>query len=51
MIIRTLLITATALSLVAMPAAIAQTKKTESESTGHHYSGGPRADPHHMGPK
>ena len=50
MIIRTLLITATALSLVAMPA-MAQTKKTNTESTGHHYSGGPRNDPHHMGKK
>ena len=50
MIIRTLLITATALSLAAMPA-MAQTKKAETESTGHHYSGGPRNEPHHMGKK
>ncbi|OCK53630.1 hypothetical protein [Bradyrhizobium sp. LMTR 3] len=81
MIARTLLIAATALSLAAMPA-MAQTKKTDTDSgphytggpktmvpphigkkdTGktvgkvgpsgsHHYSGGPRSDPHHMGPK
>lgn len=50
MIIRTILIAATALSLVAMPA-LAQTKKTTTESTGHHYSGGPRNEPHHMGKK
>ena len=24
---------------------------TDAETTGHHYSGGPRSDPHHMGPK
>ena len=50
MITRTLLIAATALSLAAMPA-VAQTKKTDAETTGHHYSGGPRNDPHHMGKK
>ena len=47
MIIRNLLIAATALSLVALPA-MAQTKKTDG---GHHYSGGPRSGPHHMGKK
>ena len=50
MITRTLRIAATALSLAAMPA-MAQTKKTNTETTGHHYSGGPRSDPHHMGKK
>jgi hypothetical protein len=43
---RTLIIAATALSLIAMPA-MAQTTKTDG---GHHYSGGPR-EPHHMGKK
>lgn len=42
-----LLIAATALSLVAVPA-MAQTIQTD---TGHHYSGGPRNEPHHMGKK
>jgi hypothetical protein len=45
---RTLLIAATALSLIAMPA-VAQTTKTDG---GHHYSGGPKSEvPHHMGKK
>ena len=43
---RTLLIAATALSLIAMPA-MAQTKT----DGGHHYSGGPKSEPHHMGKK
>ena len=50
MITRNLLIATTALSLIALPA-MAQTKNTDKESTGHHYSGGPRAEPHHMGKK
>ncbi|QHO75758.1 hypothetical protein ACH79_27210 [Bradyrhizobium sp. CCBAU 051011] len=50
MITRNLLVAATALSLVALPA-MAQTEKTDTETTGHHYSGGPRSDPHHMGKK
>jgi hypothetical protein len=50
MITRHLLIAATTLSLIALPAT-AQTTKTDTESTGHHYSGGPRNDPHHMGKK
>lgn len=45
---RTLLIVATALSMVAVPA-MAQTAKTDG---GHHYSGGPKSEvPHHMGKK
>ena len=45
---RTLLIVATALSLIAMPA-MAQTTKTDG---GHHYTGGPKSEvPHHMGKK
>jgi hypothetical protein len=45
---RTLLIAATVLSLIAMPA-MAQTTKTDG---GHHYSGGPKSEvPHHMGKK
>ena len=47
MITRTLLIAATALSIVGTPA-LAQATKTDG---GHHYSGGPRAEPHHMGKK
>jgi hypothetical protein len=50
MITRNLLIAATALSLVAIPA-IAQTKRPDTEGNGHHYNGGPRSDPHHMGKK
>lgn len=51
MITRNLLIVATAFSLVAMPA-MAQTKKTDTETNGHHYNGGPKTDvPHHMGKK
>ena len=50
MITRNLLIAATALSLVAIPA-LAQTKKPDTEGNGHHYTGGPRSDPHHMGKK
>lgn len=51
MIARNLLIVATALSLVAIPA-MAQTKKTDTETNGHHYNGGPKTEvPHHMGKK
>lgn len=50
MIAQRLLIAATALSLIALPA-MAQSQKADKESTGHHYSGGPRAEPHHMGKK
>ena len=50
MITRNLLIAATALSLTALPA-IAQTKKTDTEKNGHHYSGGPKTESHHMGKK
>ena len=50
MITRNLLIATTALSLIALPA-VAQPPKAEKQSTGHHYSGGPRAEPHHMGKK
>ena len=49
MITRNLLIAATALSLVALPA-MAQTKKIDTETNGHHYNGGPKTEvPHHMG--
>ncbi|WP_029880264.1 hypothetical protein [Bradyrhizobium sp. OHSU_III] len=47
MITRNLLIAATALSLTVMPA-MAQTAKTDG---GHHYSGGPKTESHHMGKK
>ena len=50
MMTRNLLIVATAMSLIALPA-MAQTKKTDTEMNGHHYSGGPRTEPHHMGKK
>ena len=49
MITRNLLIAVTALSLVAIPA-MAQTKKTDAATNGHHYNGGPKTEvPHHMG--
>lgn len=47
MITRSLLVATTALSLIAMPA-MAQTTKTDG---GHHYSGGPKTESHHMGKK
>ena len=46
---RTLLVAATALSLIAMPAIAQTTTKTDG---GHHYSGGPKSEvPHHVGKK
>jgi hypothetical protein len=45
---RKLLVATTILSFAAIPA-MAQT--TPSNDGGHHYSGGPRAEPHHMGKK
>ena len=48
MTIRNLLIAATAISLIALPA-MAQTKKSDTEKNGHHYSGGPKTESHHMG--
>lgn len=49
MITRNLLIATTALSLIALPA-MAQTKKIDTETNGHHYNGGPKTVvPHHMG--
>lgn len=51
MITRCLLVGATALSLIALPA-MAQTTQTDTEKNGHHYSGGPKTEvPHHMGKK
>jgi hypothetical protein len=50
MMTRNLLIAATAFSLIALPA-MAQTKKTDAETNGHHYSGGPKTESHHMGKK
>ena len=47
---RNLLIAATAISLIALPA-MAQTKKPDTEKNGHHYSGGPKTESHHMGKK
>jgi hypothetical protein len=48
MMTRKLLIAAAALSFIALPA-VAQTSGDNKD--GHHYSGGPRAEPHHMGKK
>ena len=50
MITRNILIAATALSLTASPA-MAQTEKPDTEKNGHHYSGGPKTESHHMGKK
>lgn len=50
MMTRNLLIAATAMSLIALPA-MAQTTKTDTETNGHHYSGGPKTESHHMGKK
>ena len=50
MMTRNLLIAATAISLIALPA-MAQTTKTDTETNGHHYSGGPKTETHHMGKK
>jgi hypothetical protein len=50
MMTRNLLIAVAALSLTAVPA-MAQTKKTDTERNGHHYSGGPKTESHHMGKK
>ena len=50
MIIRNLLLAVTALSLTALPA-MAQTEKPDTEKNGHHYSGGPKTESHHMGKK
>ncbi len=50
MTIGKLLATATALSLIALPA-MAQTG-SDTETNGHHYQGGPKTEvPHHMGKK
>ena len=46
---RKLFLAATIASFVTLPA-IAQTAPSPSDG-GHHYSGGPRAEPHHMGKK
>lgn len=50
MVTRNLLIAATAISLMALPA-MAQTRKTGTETNGHQYSGGPKTESHHMGKK
>lgn len=48
---RKLFMAATIVSFVTLPA-IAQTAPSQSDTSGgHHYSGGPRAEPHHMGKK
>ena len=50
MTIRKILVAATVLSLIALPA-MAQTS-SDTEKSGHHYQGGPKTEvPHHMGKK
>jgi len=46
---RKIIAAATALSLIALPA-LAQTS-SDTEKNGHHYSGGPKTESHHMGDK
>jgi len=61
--IRKLLVAATVMSFVALPA-MAQKSSTDGKATketatskgksgggSHHYSGGPKSEPHHIGPK
>ena len=46
-----LLVTASVMSFVALPA-MAQTSSGEGKGGSHHYSGGPKSEvPHHIGPK
>ena len=48
---RKLLVAATVMSFIALPA-MAQTTSSGDEKNGHHYSGGPKTEvPHHMGKK
>ena len=51
MVTRKVLVVATTLSFVfvALPA-LAKSKSVE-EKNGHHYSGGPKTEGHHMGPR
>jgi hypothetical protein len=48
MIIRKLLVAATALSFVVTLPALAKSNTAE-QGNGHHYSGGPKTEGHHMG--
>lgn len=49
--VRKFFMAATIASFVTLPA-LAQTAPSQNDkSGGHHYSGGPRAEPHHMGKK
>jgi hypothetical protein len=51
MSISKLLVAASVLSFVALPA-LAQTSSGEGKGGSHHYSGGPKSEvPHHIGPK
>ena len=46
-----LLVAASVMSFVALPA-MAQTSSGEGKGGSHHYSGGPKSEvPHHIGPK
>ncbi len=51
MSISRLLVAASVMSFVALPA-MAQTSSGEGKGGSHHYSGGPKSEvPHHVGPK
>ena len=51
MSISKLLVAASVMSFVALPA-MAQTSSGEGKGGSHHYSGGPKSEvPHHVGPK
>lgn len=48
---RKLFVAATIMSFVAFPAMAQTTPSGDDKSGGHHYTGGPKAEPHHMGKK
>ena len=48
---RKLFVTATIMSFVALPAMAQTAPSGGDKSGGHHYSGGPKTEPHHMGKK
>ncbi|MBJ7406432.1 MAG: hypothetical protein JHD07_25270 [Bradyrhizobium sp.] len=48
---RKLFVAAAIMSLVALPAMAQSTPAGDDKSGGHHYTGGPKAEPHHMGRK
>jgi hypothetical protein len=48
---RKLLVAAAIVSFVALPAMAQTAPSGDDKSGGHHYSGGPKTEPHHMGKK